>query len=224
MRPVRILTLLALISATMAVAAPQALGQTLEVSDELNPIGHCPDVTVEGHEPSGGCRLHLQSQAPVVLRQHVFGVESTISTCDVEAVAHVNENAEMYLTDQVLSGTGCTRDPCDEADHENIVWHGSGQEGPAEGGRTEFVRLTFCVRSKAAEEGTAGTSCQIDVPFREMGTGSHAYEFGIANHELSGIGPAGFRCEMIGSLLTENEFEQALTPPYDDVEIEHVDD
>jgi len=233
MRIARKLALLATLALTaLAFAAPTATAQTspLEITNEATGE-HCPNITVSGagHTVTGGCVIHLVSENEFVLRQHIFGIESQVLICESEFTARLNEDAEGYATNQILPDHGaCNREACDEETppKEKRPWHMGGFEGATtpepHPDFNEFIRLRFCVETPTNTSHPSGeTNCEIDIPLREVeSAGSHQYELGEAGvfpgAEMAGHGTAGFRCELIGHWLTENDGS------YDQVEAAHI--
>jgi len=197
MRFARKLTLLATMAiAALALAAPSAFGQSLEITNEATGA-HCGSLTVGTHSVSGGCQVNAVSETmsngdDVVLRQHIFGIESTVTECTNQFTANLNEDGEGYLTNQVLGGAACSREPCNEeaSGGAQDPWHGTGREDDT----GSWLRSVFCVTQ---DNQHSNINCTVDVPFSEVG--DHNYEFGHANGtEMPGIGTAGFRCELQG--------------------------
>jgi len=179
----------------LVIASPWASAQTpVEFLEEENGL-HCPAVVVNSHGVSGGCLVHWTSEAPTVLRQHVFGVESTVSTCAEEAYWRMGENGEGYEVNQVLSGAGCTREPCNEE-------ASGGAMDPA------HLRLVEVNGSEKYERSACytpvgthtQTSCSVLVPIQN--SQEHTWEV-AGPPEMPGIGPNGFRCELIMHLVSE---------------------
>lgn len=195
------LILAALAVAALTTMAPAAFGQleeaheTLELRSETTG-NHCPVVT----PTAGGCLVHATSEGAVELRKHVFGIESHITTCNVEAWGRTNEDAEGYVLHHKLTGAGCTRQPCDGDGNGPDLWHGHGDETTLEGTAPiegdEKVEIVLCVEPA----GGVDESCELEVPVNETAT-NHQYEFG--HSELPGHGVSGFRCEPIGHWQTE---------------------
>lgn len=215
---VRKLLLLAMIAlAAMAIGAPTTSGQvaedheTLEITNEETGL-HCPAVNPD-HTVDSGCLVHASSEAGVILRKHVFGIESTITTCNVEAWGRVNEDAEGYALHIQLSGAGCQRQPCKPAGGgEPNEWPAHGDEAHSVdpprgetgtvpiGTKDEIMTITFCIEPIG---GGTDETCEIDAPVAETAI-SHQYEFGQVA-ELPGHGVGGFRCELVGHWLTETD-------------------
>jgi hypothetical protein len=219
MRNARKLLLLAVMAMTaMAFAAQTASAQTLEITNEAN-NAHCSAVTIVKHDVNNGCLIHANSEAAgVELRKHVFGVESHITKCKNEFHGRVDEDANGYIFEQVLSnlpvGPACTRAPCTEIEPgsgEGDPWAASGHEGSSQEPQeqtdpmeveNEYLTTNFCVKPVG---GGSDEQCEIDVPFFHYEgepEENHITEFGHAN-ELSSHGFSGFRCELIGHWITE---------------------
>jgi len=207
MRVARKSILLAIMAlALSASAAASAFGQTLEVEDELNG-GHCPPVSLVGHTVTGGCEVHGASEGEVTMRQHVFGIESTVTTCETEGTGRVNEDGEGYATQAIITSHGaCNRQPCDEETGTKEVRpaHGVGREDSSHPGYSEIGRATFCSESPSNTSHPSGeVSCLIDVPGRESEINHQGESGEPPPGEIPGIGTAGFRCELIGHWMTE---------------------
>lgn len=190
MRIGRKLMLLAVMAiAAMAAVAPNAFGQSVEVTDEATAGAHCPTLA------AGGCTAHGSSTGNVVLTAHIFGIESTVTTCTNEFDLVTDEDGNGRLQNQVLAGPNCTRQPC-QVSGATQPWPGVASE-PANG----QLRLTvnFCVEPIG---GGTDTTCELEVPFRS--TGDHDYEFGnVGGTEIPCHGTAGFRGEVTGHWISE---------------------
>jgi hypothetical protein len=197
MRNVRKVMLLAV--AAMAVTAFAASSASaLTVTKEAGGAA-CGTASMSGTGVSGGCLVHATSEAAgVVLKKHVFGVESTITTCNNEFWGRVGTTGTGFILEQVLSGAGCARQPCKAASGEAQPWGASSTETGAaqEGG--EFLTTNFCVEPIP---GGTDETCEIDIPFNETAT-LHRYEFGHAV-EMPGHGISGFKCELVGHWNSE---------------------
>jgi hypothetical protein len=217
MRNVRKLLLFAAMAlAATVVSAPAAFGQiqenheTLEIRNALT-NEHCPAVNMATH--TGGCVIHAKSEGEVELRKHVFGIESHITKCEYEGWGHTNEDAEGWIYHQQLigHGGGCQRQACtengvkhewpahaDEA-HKATVPKAGETNAPIVAGHRETVTVVFCVEPAG---GGADETCEIDIPFNQIGV-TTTYEGGDVA-ELAGHGVGGFRCEVIGHWTTEH--------------------
>jgi len=188
----------------IAFATSSASAQSLEFTTQ-----HCSPVTLTGHSVAGGCEIHAASEGEITLRQHIFGIESQVSVCENEFTGRLDEDAEGYITEQVLSDHGaCNREPCDEetAPKEKRPWHVTGREEELHAGYPETLRASFCVETPTNTTRPQGeTTCLVDVPFRDD-EASGLQEFGEPPPtEMPGTGTAGFRCELIGHWMTEVE-------------------
>jgi hypothetical protein len=79
-----------------------------------------------------------------------LGVESTLSTCDNEFEGNLDENAEGYVTHQIMSGAQCAREPCHVLYEPNIGTRASraeGHEGGGFPGFTKHVHIDFLFRA-----------------------------------------------------------------------------
>jgi hypothetical protein len=211
MRLTNLLALLAAIVAVSVVAAPPALADsTLEATDEATG-NHCGAVTVNDHQVSGGCGPgHAVSTGSITLRAHIFGIESTDNVCTNEFDGRGDENADGYIYNQHLEGATCSREPCEEANGHAKPWRVIGRE---DANGTEYGRVVFCISTTA--DMTDRPQCTVDVPGIQTShsTGEAGNTGGV---EMPGIGPAGFRCELIGHWVNES------TSP--EVEVTHTDD
>jgi hypothetical protein len=198
MRNVRKLVLLAVMAlAAMALAAPSA--SALEITNEAGGA-HCAAVTLNGSDVDGGCLTHATSNGTIELRKHVFGVESTITTCDNEFTGRVNEDASGYIFEQVLSGAGCTRQAC-VVSGEGTPWAANGTETLGSNPTSGTLTTNFCVEPVG---GGSDETCEIDVPFAQnAGAGNHTQSYGQAG-EMPSHGISGFRCELVGSWSSES--------------------
>jgi hypothetical protein len=210
-----------LLLAVMAIAAtvisvPAAFGQsenheTLEYLQEAS-AQHCPAVSKPtAHTVSGGCLIHATSEGGVELRKHVFGVETHLTSCSNEFHGRVNEDAEGFIINQVLSGAGCARQPCKEAGQAGATpWPAHGDEAhrvsPPAGetgvlsvaNHREVMTSSLCIEPIG---GGADETCEVDFPANQVG-GTHAGEYGDAA-ELTSHGTGGFRCEVVGHWNSE---------------------
>jgi hypothetical protein len=188
-----------LCATAFAVLSPMAWGQDAEITNESTGA-HCSAVTLNGHTVSGGCAVHAVSTGGVVLRQHVFGVESTIATCNEEFTIRVNEDGSSYFTNQVLSGAGCTRVPCEEEGpgvNEKIPWPTTFRYKNGTG----TIHVVSCWAPVTNH--TAGTYCETERAIAPPdGTYVHRRKIGQVA-EMPGTGVPGFRCEMVGEWLPE---------------------
>jgi hypothetical protein len=222
MRLARKLFLLAAMAiAAMALTAPSAFAQNVEVEDEATDL-HCPQVTLSanGHDVTGGCEIHAISEDNAVLRQHTVTGEVAISSCQNEFVGHVNENGLGYIASQELSPVGppCGLTPCDEVGsappnaHEDLPW----PLGLFElGGGVEVLTTTFCVRNVSLPEGSQGTPCSVVVNTTTVG---HAYEFSANEAACTEFGGA---LTLTGHWVTEGNNEEGES--FEEVIIHHLD-
>jgi len=207
MRFARKLALLATMAlAALALAAPSAFGQALQTTNEATGAD-CPSVSAVGHAISGGCVIHASSEGEITLRQHIFGIESTVSVCENEFTGRLGPNGAGFINQQTLGDHGdCAREPCDEetGTKEKRPWPATGREQFLHPGKEGVLRAVFCVETLTNTSHPSGeTNCTVDVPFTLFNASTHRYEFGEPVNEMPGIGTAGFRCELIGHWLTE---------------------
>lgn len=200
----RLLSVVAMTLTCLALIAPTALGQvmenheTLELTEE-DAGTHCPAVSPTG----GGCLMHMTSEGGVEIRKHVFGIESHISTCTIEAWTRFNEDFEGYVVHQQLAGGACVRQACTESGSKH-AWPAHGDEDsegnpPIEGQKK--IELIFCIEQTVGGGG-ADESCETELPLNEISVDSHTYELGHAA-EIPGHGFGGFRCEFVAHWNTE---------------------
>jgi hypothetical protein len=207
--------------AAMAVAAPAASAQgsedeplfapavtDLSVTTELG--GACSAVTpaippASGlFDTTGGCVVHGGGNN-IVLSGHLWGIESTDSTCNIEFDLRVDGSGRAYLAHHEFTtaplGT-CTRKACNQerssAPHsEGRPWRAYATENSSSGTPEETIRVLFCV----VDRGTINNNrrhCNVLVPFSE--TSNHRYTF-VANDINASGNP---RCELDGYFTTES--------------------
>jgi hypothetical protein len=185
-------TVAALLSMT-ALAAPGVSAQTLEIRDEAT-ANHCAAVTVSGTDVDGGCLGHAASES-IEIRKHVFGVESHISTCQLEFWGRLNEDGGGYgFEASFTGGAGCIRQACG-SNPEGTPWAIQG----AEVSGVELITANLCI--ERTSDGLGDESCEIDLPFSQNGS-THQVELGGAT-EMAGHGIGGFRCEIQGHWVSE---------------------
>jgi len=206
--------------AATALTAPSAVGSPIEVTNEGAGI-HCPAVNLQAHSVGVGCLIHVNSEGSVILRQHIFGIESTADACNMEFLARINESGVAYVYSQQLTGKICINEPCNEelVEEKKDPWPLTGREDLYFNAATgsliarEVMRLTYCINDIGTHD---EVTCTVDIPV--VPTPNHQLEFGITGttgqSEMPGIGTAGFRCEVIGHWTTETGF--------DDLEITHL--
>lgn len=182
----------AVVTAMMAVAASSASAQTLEITNEDTGL-HCPAVSVTGTDVNGGCLGHAASES-VEIRKHVFGIESHITTCNLEFHGRVNEDGGGQATEQAFSGASCQRQAC-KVGAEAQPWPVQGVEVLGTG---EILTATFCIEPLG---GGSDETCEIDLPLSQAPP-DHTVELGAAT-ELSAHGVSGFRCELVGHWVSE---------------------
>lgn len=187
-----------LLLALAATATALAIAPTASAELEVTPNPHCPVVVLDGSAVSGGCLIHVSGPS-VVLRKHVFGVESLLTTCDWEYSARIDEAGAGYIFDQVLSGAGCNRKPC-EVGGVKSPWTIIGAET---GAGAEAMMTSLCVKPTV---GGAEESCEINIPFTSTPTEHHEFgtKVGGVVQEIGGA-TGGFFCELIGHWTTETD-------------------
>jgi hypothetical protein len=221
MRIARKLMLLALTAlAAMALAAPSAFAQgpeteplavpaSTDLSVTAEPAGTACSAVTPATPPvsgvfttAGGCVVHGGGNN-IVLSGHLFGIESTDSTCTVEFDLRTDGSGRGYLAHQEFTtgttGT-CTRKPCDQAtftspQSEGRPWRGYASESQT-GAPEETIRVLFCVEDRDADGGNR-RHCNVVVPFTE--TANHRYPFTANDVNASGTP----RCEINGTFTTE---------------------
>jgi hypothetical protein len=215
MRHLRNLLLLAMAAlVAMAFAAATAAAEheapegDLNIKNEVGPV-NCTDAVPNGTTGlTGGCLIHATSEGNVIFKEHIFGIESTFSTCTHEFHGRIGANGEGYLTEHMLAGGSCPYKACKDATGEAERWHVVAHEnfpvpGDPEGTKTnrEFLSIELCVQ---ADMGVPET-CDIRIGFSQIRTESHLYELGhVGNLEMPGTsGAPGFRCEIQGHWNTE---------------------
>lgn len=217
MQLARKLTLLVMAAMSLAaLAAPQALAQEPEAHDQtpnlegrVEPGGTlCPPVTPSPAPApgptttTGGCRVHIGGRNTVIVG-HIFAMEFTDTTCDIEFDARLDGSVEGYLTHvEMTQGTlgTCTRRPCGSSPTmEGRAWSTYAHEelNPPK----EVLTLLFCVWGTAD---MTNTHCEVDIPFTETEGGvptNHRYHFTPNDAACDGV--AGFRGELTGEWKTE---------------------
>lgn len=205
MRTLRVTLLLAIASTAIAMTASAASAQTLEVTNEATGT-HCPAVTISGTDVDGGCLTHITSEGNVVLRKHVFGIESDIyDNCTQEHSIRINEDGNGYYLEQQLfsggGGGGCSVVACfDGAQGEKRPWPANAFEGTPDGivEGTEYITIAPCFEPP---NGGAESSCETDIPF-QTAENQHRLELGHAT-ETASHGVSGFRCEYVSHWNSE---------------------
>jgi hypothetical protein len=227
MRIARKLMLLAVMAiAATALAAPSAFAQSEPLAHDQTPNVRvfqevagvdpvCPAVSPASppgsgtFATSGGCRVHA-SAPNVVLRAHVFGVESVDSTCNVEFDMRVDGAGEGYLTHheftQGTQGT-CERRACDQseappfpptpgvAQSEGRPWRYHGHE---EGPGNEVVTALFCIQERSELNGPR-THCEVSLAL----TSPTLHRPRVTGNDSACHGTAGFRGEVTGVFNVE---------------------
>jgi hypothetical protein len=244
MRLVRKMVLLAMMAiAAAAVATPSASGQTeplvhtqdphLETRSEPGGI-LCPAVTPAPPAPAtpevfttgGGCRLHVTGTS-IVLTAHIFGIESTDSSCNVEFDMRVDAQGEGYLSHieltQGATGT-CTRRACHQTEAGTPPPTGQ-SEGRPWGFYTREVSpgainltMLFCLEPRGNPHG-AELHCHIVLPLTE--TANHHYR--LVGTDTPAACTDGLRAELTGTFEAEEPpFNSSSEGAYSEVEINHL--
>jgi hypothetical protein len=209
---------IALALATMAIVAPTASAQTLELTDENTELD-CPSVSKTGTDVNGGCLIHVKSEGDIELRKHVFGVESHLYKCTHEHALRIDKDGNGWLHEQVIvEPGGCPHIPCNAGGAENDPWavhHFEGTpQGTTEG--SEYLTINACFEAQQSE---SNETCEIDIPIQTY-PNPHRSELGHSSgSDLPSHAITGFRCELAGHWTTEtggahdgnNEQEVAVT-------------
>jgi len=123
----RKLTLLVVVAiAVLAVAAPVASGEVIEVVDPGDQT-HCPALSFNGDTVSGGCEAHLVSTGPIFGGEAAIGIwlgggPIQYDTCNMEAILRMDEDGNAAITDVVFSSAFC--DPyAEECSSANAHWN-----------------------------------------------------------------------------------------------------
>lgn len=160
-----LLTLVTLALTIVAAIGSTAHAQDLELTEELTGI-HCPPVTVEGDEVSGGCALHFVTEHPGIdIWRHLFGIEAHYANCPNEFVMRLDETGAGYISELLIAPTACSPvELCPGQGPQAIQLQ---ETAPGE------VRFAFTICFRRV--GTAQTSnCPMDVLVTADGT--HDYE------------------------------------------------
>ena len=162
------LMLLALTATTATVLATSTATATISVNAE--PGGPCPAVSNISHVVTGGCHVNITSEGKVPLNAHIPGMgEIVISSCTVDLEARIGPDGEGWINRATFDTTdpACARRPCDELPMTFRPWRIHFRET---GAATEVTRVTFCLRTVSAGEGTAGQLCTLNVPLTTRAT------------------------------------------------------
>jgi len=176
---------------SLLLAMPLSANGQVQVTDEASGTG-CPSVTLgQHHLVQNGCPIHVVGTQET---QVVIGTPNgpvVVDTCEEEFEGLLDGVAEGYFNvverrDHTI-GSPCTREACDEAapSHTTRPWRFHFFEaGPG----SEAVNIAFCLYHETAAEGTAGTTCIVNIPFTHT---SHSFIINAAG----GVGctnlPAG---------------------------------
>lgn len=183
----------------MAIPASAVHAQTLEFTHEFTG-NHCPSVTRLGNSVDGGCLIHATSEWTVELRKHVFGIESTITSCNHEFHARLNEDGTGYVIESNLTGAGCARQACKDQGVFIIPWSASAYEGLPSSGvgeGSEYLTVGMCYEPVG---GGTDEMCELDIPYQT--DASHRGELGHV-FEMPSHGFTSSRCEIVGHWNTE---------------------
>lgn len=172
------LVLFGAIALTAAASTAPAVAASIEVRTE--PGGEpCPPVTLVSHDVQGGCHTEIESTGEdATLHAMTAMGKVTISNCEVRAEARLDEHGEGYVNNAILAAphagaVPCTRRPCDEnagATDADLPWPTHMEE---QGAGHEEIEIAFCLVPILANEGTAGTWCEIHLRFAALG--NHLY-------------------------------------------------
>lgn len=199
MRLLRATLLVLAAGVILAVAAPTtASAMTIEARYEDDDTS-CSAVSLSGTDVDGGCLLHAVSDGGVIMKQHVFGMEVTVSVCESEFHARIDEDAAGYILEQVLTsppGLTCTLQACKSGGGEQQPW-AIDIDDP--GDDTELMTANLCVEPSG---GGTDQTCEVDLPVVETAPSSNEFQIGDGG-EVAGHGVAGSRCEIEGQWITE---------------------
>jgi hypothetical protein len=243
MRLARQVMLATMAIAVTAVTVPAAFAQSEPLAHSVDPqvqvrtepgSALCaavtptpPPITPEVFTTGGGCRTHWNFVEPVITA-HVFGIESTDSTCNIEFDMRVDSQGEGYASHleftQGPTGT-CTRRACHQTEAGTPPPTGQSEGRPW----SFFMReeaiddiqmvLFFCIEPRGNPNG-ALTHCLVTLPLTEPA--KHHYH--VVGVDTPCAGTAGFRGELTGTLEIE---EPPFPPPgeggsYQEIEIGHL--
>jgi hypothetical protein len=106
----KLLKIAAAACVTLALAAPTAAAQTVEVSTESGGV-HCGSVTVTSHDVSGGCLTHIVNNS--LITSYLNGMP--MGSCTMELLARIDEAGGGYVYDQYIPQAGtCRHEACRE--------------------------------------------------------------------------------------------------------------
>lgn len=189
----RAMLLAVVVAAAMALTASAAYGQVVELTDEVS-SEHCPSVSLSGdHGVEDGCPIHYASVGEVTLTSHVFGIEVAVSECTNEFTARLDEGAEGYVTEQVLSGESCMVEACTEEGSDTDPWPVVIDE--PSGGSPARATVDICLTNTESE---ATLACETQLPFEE--TWIHASKLIASDTTCDG---GAFDAELTGEWHTE---------------------
>jgi hypothetical protein len=179
--------MLLILAATAAatLGASTATAHSVEVLEEDTGV-HCPAVT---HWSSGGC--DLWSIGELSLAGHAFGIEATVSDCEVDLRGRIDENGEgIFYSATYTNHPGvldCTRQPC------RLPWYIRIDESSSEV-NPEVLKVEFCV------EPIGGGTDQLCIVATNFSGTEHSYW--PFRNEVTGVGHGGPNCEVgdLGSL------------------------
>jgi hypothetical protein len=202
--------------AAMVFMATSALGQSIEIHPEDDST-HCSDITTSaGHSVTGGCRVHIISEANAQTLAHNGFSEVMTSSCGNEFDAYLDEHGVGYMSvndTSIQTGVGCGVTPCDESGaggettHPELEWPISGISEYGTG--REAMDFTFCIRPSNNAESVGNAFCTVIVDIVNV-PGDHQQEL-IADQEPCFQDPA---LELTGHWITE------AVPQGEEVEIE----
>lgn len=172
------------------------------------------------YSTSGGCLAH-GAGLNIRVHGHLFGIESTDSTCNWELAIRLGLPLGLMIHQELTSGTvgTCTRKPCDQASFTNPQsegrpWRAFAFESQT-GAPEERLTLLFCLEDRDADGGNR-RHCNATIPFTE--TANHRYAFTANDLNASGTP----RCELEGTLSFESNAGDGGEGPYTQVEINHL--
>jgi hypothetical protein len=186
----------ALTAPASAQEHPENLTPTVEVIDEVM-FSHCPEVTKTGNNVVGGCNQVVAGEVDLI--GHVFGIEATASSCEVNLWLIVNEDGEGWVTNQVLNdhagSNTCTREPC-MSGAANEPWSVHIDEQELE--NRPAIGVAICVSPTGNM--TMKNRCEVVIPIQDFGHHHHEWISGAMGGDVTGDPMGGTPCEVAGSL------------------------
>lgn len=215
--------------AALALAATTAMTPSAIAQSEPLPHSQIPGVAVfqevAGSDPfcpavtpawpplgtgsfatSGGCRVHMSSLG-FQITAHVFGIESTDSTCNIEFNMRIDGGGEGYLSHFELTqgsqGT-CTRRACSQTEGGSPPPTGQTEGRPwsfyiheDEPGQEALTAL-MCIQPRNDPAG-ARTHCEVTLPITHL----TLHRMRLTSNDKACHGTGGFRGEVTIDLFGE---------------------